>query len=228
MPFKLAVVFGSVFALAGCASQEGVGFARDPYINKGIAKHAALPPGAEVVEAEETNERSEVASVIVIGRTSAYRDIPPEDAEHHYERYRESYEAWGVKGEPSMSFADFQESIAGWTRIKLAGVPLLFASYVKALVPRDVLGEVGFQDSFNTVLFQMSSDLVAAKSNPDGALEVVALLCKDEFGSSDCDSAFRKGVYDAATGTQLEGKFELKEDGARIDPATYELKEDPR
>ena len=61
-----------------------------------------------------------------------------------------------------------------------------------------------------------------------GALEVVALLCKDEFGSSDCDSAFRKGVYDAATGTQLEGKFELKEDGARIDTETYELLEESR
>lgn len=225
-PLKFTVIFACVVALAGCASQEGISLAPDPYINKAVAKYAALPPGAELVEMEESDEageRSAVADIIVIGRTSAYREIPADAAERHFDKYRKAYEAWGVQGEPAMTLEEFRETIAGWTKIKLAGVPLLFATYVKALVPKDVLDEVGFQESVSTVLFQMSSDLVAAKTNPDGAFEVVALLCKDDFGSSDCDSEYKNGVYDAATGRQLKGKFKIKEGGRTIDPETFVL-----
>lgn len=104
------------------------------------------------------------------------------------------------------------------------GVPLLFAGYAKALVPKSVLDEVNFEPTVATVLFQTSSDLVAAKTNTDGALEIVARLCEDKLGTSECAADFENGLYDAATGKELKGKLMFKEErGDRIDPTTYRL-----
>lgn len=226
---RLVGLIACVAALGGCVSQEGVSFGKSPYINAHFAEYAALPPGAvpaETDDEESESERSSIESVIVIGRTSAYREISADEAAEEYEKYRKQYrKAWGVENEPAVSLESFTETIAGWTRIKIMGVPLLFAGYVKALVPKSVLDEVDFEPSATTILLQLSSDLVATKMNADGALEIVALLCKDELGTSECSDDYENGLYDAASGKELKSKLVFKDEkrGDRIDPATYRL-----
>lgn len=216
---RIAAVFLFAFLATGCVSQEGIGIGTQPYVNSGMVKYSRLP----TAEAEDGDER--VTNVTMIGTLSAYRGFDAADYSREYEKYVKSFEKWESGTEPSLSFEEFSATMAGWTKVKLFGIPLIAAAYVKALVPKEMLDDVKFESRVGTFLLQTSSDLVAAVSNDDGAFVISALLCADVDGFTKCSKQYHKGVFDAATGKKLKGKLRVKEDGVVIDPLTFKVTE---
>ena len=206
---------------SGCVTAEGIGFTSDPYVNKSFVKYGALPDAS--TEAESGDRKNAVTGYIVVGTVSAFREFKRENIEEEYKDYAEDFELWGTGRQPNLGLEDFSKIIRGWTRIKVVGVPLLFAGYVKGLVPYEAARDIDFEPVLATALFQSSSDLVAAKTNSDGILTVVTVLCKDTAGYSECAKSYKKGVFDSNTGLKLSGKLEVSEGGPRIDPITFEL-----
>lgn len=215
LKFVLLLVGGALST--GCVSQEGIGVGTQPYVSVGMVKYSRLPNA----EPEEGDER--VANVTLIGTLSAYRGFDADDYEREYEKYAKGFEKWESGTEPNLSFEGFSETMAGWTNVKVFGIPLIAAAYMKALVPRDVIGEVDFESGFGTFLLQSSSDLVAAVSNDDGAFVVKELLCPDTQGFTECKKQYHRGIFEAATGKELRSKLRIKEDGVHIDPATFKI-----
>jgi hypothetical protein len=219
----LVVIFCS-----GCVTAEGIGLGSDSYVNQGFVKYGGLPTTRESTQdAEQPESDATVTRLILVGNLSAFRDIDDSDVAEEYARYLNAYEAWESDRPPSLSLSDFSESIAGWTRVKIMGVPLLFAGYVKSLVSKDIVDIVGFEPAISTFLFQSSSDLVAARTNDDGAFVVISHLCPDTAESATCRKAYKKGLYDAATGVRIKSKLKLDENGPVIDTETFQLIKQP-
>jgi hypothetical protein len=91
------------------------------------------------------------------------------------------------------------------------------------LVPSDIQATIRFPSVFGTLMVQESGDLVVAKSNEDGYFLIVGVLCKDLEDYADCAGKYRKGLFDATTGSELScSSLEPKESGHRIDIASYQ------
>lgn len=220
--FRYLIPALAVLICSGCVTAEGVGLpSSDSYVNKGFVKYGTLPDSS--VETQTSGSSSPVTGMIAVGTVSAFRELKPDDVAAEYKKYARDFEVWNVERPPILGPEEFSTLISGWTRIKIMGVPLLFAGYVKALVPIDAAVDVDFEPAVATALFQSSSDLVAAKTNPDGVFSIVSLLCKDQAGYSDCAKDYKKGVFDSKTGLKIGGKMKLVEDGPRIDPVTFRL-----
>lgn len=209
---------------AGCVSYEGLGISSVAYINPHIQEYHTLPGVTEYGDDEEERaKRTDLTRVIAIGTVSVLREFEPDEYEKEYARYVEDFEGWGVDREPSVSFAEFSESIAGWSRIKGFHIPLLGGMYMSVLVPKSIMSEVEFESGVAVVMLSTSSDLVAAENNDDGAFLLTKMLCRDKKGYHACKKEYHRGVFDAATGKELDGKSRFKEGGYRIDPATYKV-----
>ena len=211
-----AVCLVAVLA-TGCVSQEGIGIGTQPYVNGGMVKYSRLP----TAEPEEGDER--VTNVTLIGTLSAYRGFAADEYQGEYEKYVEGFEKWESGTEPSLSLEEFSATMAGWTKVKIFGIPLIAAAYVKALVPKDLLDDVKFEPGVGTFLLQTSSDLVAAVSNDDGAFVISERLCADVDGFTKCSRQYHKGIFETATGQELKSKLRLKEDGVVIDTVTFKV-----
>ncbi len=202
----------------GCVSAEGVSLGQQPYINSGFTKYGGHPDRAE------TDSNPRVTGLILVGTVSALREFDEEDKITEYEKYARAFEAWGTDKPPELSAADFVRTMTGWTKIKFAGVPLLGAAYCKALVSVDSVSTVDFEPSLATFMLQTSSDLVAARTNSDGAFVIDSLLCKDDQDDfAECSRRYRKGMFDADSGLKIKSKLKTDPDGPRIDPVTYLL-----
>ena len=149
---------------SGCVTAEGVSLGWQPYINSSFVKYGGHPDRAE----SEPDGR--VTALIVVGTLSAFRELDAADKAREYERYVDSFRAWGIGKPPQLSAEEFGRSMRGWTKMKIFGVPLLVAAYMKALVPDSIADDVEFEPAITTTLFQASGDLVAARTNADGAL----------------------------------------------------------
>ena len=206
---------------SGCVTAEGIHLGSDPYVNQGFVKYGRLPDAPP--ETDPDDSKSAVTGLIVVGTVSAFREIKPEDAEAEYRKYVRAFESWEADRHPNLGSEEFSRTIRGWTRIKVFGVPLLFAGYVKALVPVEITEDVDFEPVIATFLLQTSSDLVAARTNSDGAFVVETLLCEDRASYSECAQSYEKGVFDATTGLKLDGKLKVSESGPRIDPISFRI-----
>ena len=60
-------------------------------------------------------------------------------------------------------------------------------------------------------------------SNEDGAFIIAEMLCRDRKGYHACKDQNHRGIFDAATGKELGSKGKFREDGYRIDLATYKV-----
>ncbi|MDJ0917378.1 MAG: hypothetical protein QNJ05_06395 [Woeseiaceae bacterium] len=208
----------------GCVSAEGISLGTQPYISPDFAEYAAHPD-REATEAQTESDPRGVTELILIGNVSAFREFDEDDKTAEYEKYARAFEAWGIDQPPQLDAEAFAQTIRGWTKIKIVGVPLLLAAYIKALVPSETANDVEFESAVATFMLQTSSDLVAARTNADGAFVIDTLLCSDsrDRGYTNCAKRYHRGVYDADTGLRIKSKLKLDEDGPRIDPATYVL-----
>lgn len=207
-------------AVSGCVTAEGISLGTEqPYISAYFVKYGSLP------DAALANPVSKVNELILVGTLSAYREIAPENAAKEHKKYVESFETWEAGRPPNLSLDEFSTTISGWTQIKVSGVPLIYACYVKSLVSSEILRDADFEPAVATFLLQTSSDLVAARTNSDGAFVIEAVLCRDQPGSgyTECASGYKKGVFDAATGRKVKGKMEVSEKGPQIDTLTYRV-----
>ena len=217
------LLIGSVVS-SGCVSYEGVGFNKVSYINPGMQKYASLEGETDYGDTEdEAAGRSDITEAIAIGTVSVFREFEGDDYEKAYARYVGNFEDWGVDRGPSVSLAEFRDRYAGWTRIKGFHIPLVGAMFIPVLVHRSVVGEVEFESGMSTVLLATSSDLVATVTNEDGAFVIAEMLCRDKKGYHTCKAQYHRGIFDAATGKELDGKSQFKEDGYRIDLKTYKV-----
>ncbi len=197
----------------------------DPYISTMIVDHTQLADA----ESDTTSSASgtPVTGVIVVGTVSAYREIAPKDTESEYENYAKSFERWEVDRQPDLRLEDFSSNIRGWTRVKLFHVPMVLATYVKALVPAEGAEDVDFEPAISTFLFQSGRDLVAARTNSDGAFVIEALLCKDQPGYYECTKRYKYGLFDSKTGQKLRLDFKRADGGPWIDPETFQVVDSP-
>ena len=139
------LLLGSVLA-SGCVSYEGVGFSKVSYINPGMQKFAKLDGETDYGDNEkEAAQRTDLTEVIAIGTVTVFREFDGDDYEKAFARYVKNFEDWGVSRGPSVSFEEFKDRYAGWTRIRVLHIPLLVGQYMAVLVHRSVVGEVEFE-----------------------------------------------------------------------------------
>lgn len=214
-----AALLLSIASLVGCITVEGVSFESQAYIDPKFVKLGKLLDATgHQQEADDNNPQSQLTGYIVIGTVSAFREFNSDNVAREYDNYLADFDTWEIDRDPALSFEEFSRTIAGWTKIKIWGVLMLMAEYSKSLVSKEVIEHVDFQDP---VLFQLSRDLVAARTNSDGALVVVSLLCKKNQEFTNCASEYRKGIFDSSTGKELKESLAPKENGALIDTETY-------
>lgn len=218
---KLWLALLAAAICSGCVSAEGVSLAPQPYVNREFVKYGRLPDAPPETDADDSEAK--VTGLIVVGTVSAFREIGPQNAEAAYKKYVKAFEKWKSGRQPNLGFEEFSRTIGGWTRIKVLGVPLVFASYVKALVSVDATEDVDFEPAIATFLLQSSSDLVAATTNSDGVFVVNALLCEDRTGLTECAQSYELGIFDATTGSKLDGRLNVSKSGLRIDPVTFRI-----
>ena len=219
---RIALLLLGTALASGCVTYEGVGFSKHSYISSDFQKYASLEGETDYGDSdEEALARQDITEAIAIGTVTVFREYEADDYEEEYARYVEDFERWGVGRGPSVSMDEFRNRYAGWTRLKGFHIPLVGAAFVPALVHRSVVGEIEFESGVATVILATSSDLVATITNEDGAFVIAEMLCRDEKGYHACKDQYHRGFFDAATGKELDGKGQFKEDGYRIDLATY-------
>ena len=206
--FRLPTALLLVACLTGCVTKEGVGFQRitlhDPDYHTASARWTKEHPGTPL-------------AVIAIGYTSAYRAIDDTTAGALFEEYANAVRLLDPDAARSLSIADFRAAYAGWSLLKVDGIPGISGSYLPVLVPHDMASKVRFASTMSTVLVQNAEDLVAAPVDRRGFFVLDRLLCAEGDAFDACDARYSRGVFDAASGAQLDGKYAPMDDGTRID-----------
>ena len=220
----LALILAAIVS-SGCVTREGIGISSDPYISTIIVDHIQLADAASDTASGESG--APVTGVIAVGTVSAYREIAPNNAESEYKEYAKSFERWEVDRQPDLGLEDFSSSIRGWTRVKVFQVPMVLSTYFRVLVPREGVEDVQFEPTISTFLFQSGRDLVAARTNSDGAFVIEALLCKDQPGYYECTKRYKYGLFDSETGQKLRLDFKRADGGPWIDPETFQVVDSP-
>jgi len=217
--YKTAAAGLTMAVLAGCVvAPEGFGFINErlTFGDADLAKFGRLPDDPSV---DGTSDW--VTELIAIGQTAPYRPIDgEEEANHLYGMYLEYFDNWHLSRDPVMSYEQFKESVAGWTKIQIFS-NLGFSYYRSAFVPRTIVGEIGYPSVGGKIFASDDGDLVAAYTNEDGVCFVKTILCKESSADfSECRDKYQIGVFDASTGEKLDGKLQVKTGAPRIDPNT--------
>jgi len=199
----------------GCAtSQEGVSFGEHEL---GVE---------EIIEQRESRSDEALGEVpvdlILIGKVSAFRPLSSKNTEEIYAEYVDFASRLNPGRPVSLSAEEFGREIAGWTKLKTFSVPMIVSNYEFALVPIGLHEKIYYPSGFGTVMVQDSGDLVAARINVDGYFLVDKILCKEQSDYSACADNYYKGLFNGATGEELDYKTLTPEDsGKQIDPASY-------
>lgn len=82
-------------------------------------------------------------------------------------------------------------------------------------------------DPVTTFFFQSGRDLVAARTNSDGAFVIEALLCEDQPGYYECTKRYKYGLFDSRTGQKLKLDLTRANGGTWIDPETFQVVDPP-
>jgi hypothetical protein len=218
MLLKLKVRFGLVvFALSilGCvATQEGVAIVGTPTTRYGsihlYSCHKNLessPKGSP----EKCNKQ-----LIIIGKASAFREFESADYSKFYKHYLELANLINPEGEPSLSFEQFSQEFAGWTRLKWKEIVLAGDFYEDALVTKKLRWVIDFPSSTATILYQGEGDLVLARSNPDGFFVIESVLCREDQDSGRGNCGHPQGIFDAETGSEVDHNLEPVSGGKQI------------
>ncbi|HEU4619459.1 MAG TPA: hypothetical protein VFV10_15585 [Gammaproteobacteria bacterium] len=219
----------AVVMCAGCASShEGAKLASAPYVDAALVEYGRLPERPDHLhEAHNTDSGSNITGLIAIGTVTVLREYTQESFKAEYDDYSESFATWGSGLDPTLTFDEFSETMSGWTLVRFFQVPMLYGLYAKSLVPKSLAANVQFDTPFAAVMVGASGDLVAARTNADGAFVLTAVLCKRQptsgFVSEQCAESYEPGIFDAATGKQLTSKLALKRHGRRIDLQTFRV-----
>ena len=162
------------------------------------------------------------SDLIIVGTASAFRPLTGGNADEIYAEYIAFAERLHVDRSAAYSQEEFVLAFAGWTRIKVFNIPLVYGEYEYALVPNGLHETIRFPSGFGTFLAQESGDLLAARTNVDGYYIVTEILCKDEAGYSACADGYQKGLFDGFTGEELDPRnLTPKDSQKRIDPISY-------
>ena len=199
-------------AMAGLASACASVAEKPEFVPGWYAKSAALP----AADLPSPDDGGPITGLIAIGPVTHRRAFDDANIGWGYQRYQIAYFKWLEERPPAVSYADFSSRYSGWTQV----VPFK-ASILKlkldALVPGDLPA--------NVVTEPATPNLVAARTNADGVLEVVALLCAwtgSEAEFETCKADYPTGLFDQQTGWEIAmTRTAIKKNGERIDTSSY-------
>jgi hypothetical protein len=209
----LLVLAATYLALTGCvAMQEGPGFTGSAQFG---SNHWYLCHKNEENAKGEAESIAQVCNreLILIGRASAFREFEGVDVSEFYNDYKEFAVMIGSDSFPEVSYEKFNAEFAGWTRLKVFSIPGIFGSYEDVLVPQRLRGKIDFASSAETILYQGTGDLVAAKTNADGFFVAYKVLCEEDVNFQSCVKNHPTGVFDATTGVQVTRSMKPAEGG---------------
>ena len=206
---RLLILMFCLFLFTGCTvTKEGI------IAGNLMKKFAGI--NLEKCKADKCPEK-----IITIGTVSAVRNI--DDYKTMYGTYVYAAEKFVGEDEVNLSEQGFVESIGGWTVLQVFKIPLVGAEYVPVFIPSNVLADIDYASTAETILYQGTGDLVVAESNADGVLLVDRVLCKKKNSYIPCKRQYYRAVFDAYTGEQLGRNYKVKRNGRSIDVENYKL-----
>lgn len=228
------VIVGVSLAVSACSTTKGPGrdgiplFSSAPKTDAEVGKlRAQLEQNAKSSGAKAAAEGAVAGAarpgVIVVGSVGSFRELAAEIRSEYYQKsYMVASERWHPGTKPSLSEQEFSDVVAGYTSLTTWNIPGLVARRtISAVLPGDVQ-KIDFPSKFTAHMFGTTGDLVAARSNDDGAFFVSTVLCKESSPDySKCAALYERGNYDANTGVEINTDMTQKSDGARIDVTTY-------
>jgi hypothetical protein len=220
------IVFACVWMIAGCAvSKDGIGFAqRPPDANKVAAMKEQLQQNAEASPSSsgpsEASATQKHPGILVVGTTGPLRPID-DKAHDFYGAYLKAAEKWHPGVPAVLSEAEFQQRLAGWASIQIAGIPGIGSIRMRMLIPADLARDTRFASAAGSLLVGTTGDLVGAKLDVDGLLWLDRVLCRDDSSYHACSQDYEKGVFDENTGQELDRDRKPKPNGRLVDATSY-------
>lgn len=222
----ITLVIISNILLSGCAmTRDGVQLSGPSGSKKSMEEmKSKLESNAAKATADElmtSSVESRQGGSIVVGELGPYRAMDERDLKKEYKFYVKISETFNKDKAPSISEADYIKTYSGWTSVEVWSIPGFLWRRQNAMVPRDLAPSLNHSSTWASNAYGATGDLVGCKSNKDGVISVVQLLCKD--GDKDCYKAYRRGIYEINTGRELSNDFKLKDSKVKIDPISFKL-----
>jgi hypothetical protein len=214
--------------VSGCAvTADGIGPAHHPPDADKVAQVRdqlqhnvqAAPPNA----ASDGVSQTVNPGIVVVGTTGPLRSIEDKSRDGFYAAYLKVAEQWHPGTAATMSHEEFEEKLAGWASLQIAGIPGIGSIRLRMLVPEGVVHDAQFASTAGSFLFGATGDLVVARSDGDGLLWLDRVLCRDDHSYSTCAKDYQKGVFDENTGQALDRDRKPKPHGATLDLASYKV-----
>lgn len=225
---RIFLALSCVWMIAGCAvSKDGIGLAhRPPDANKVETVREQLQRNANILtptspDVDPLSATKKHPGFLVIGTTGPLRPTEAKDRGGFYDAYVKAAERWHPNVAPVLSESEFQQKLAGWASIQIAGIPGIGSIRMRMLVPTDVAGETHFASASGSFLFGTTGDLVAAKLDVDGLLWLERILCKDDSTYHACAGDYEKGVFDENAGHELDRDRKPKPNGHTVNIDSY-------
>lgn len=224
---RILIMLGCVAMIAGCAvSKDGIGFAQRPPDAKRVAAvHDQLQQNAETSSSSsgpsETPAIQKHPGILVIGTTGPLRPIDDKSQNDFYGAYLKAAEKWHPGVPAVLSEAEFQQRLAGWASIQIAGIPGIGSIRMRMLVPADLARDTRFASAAGSFLVGTTGDLVGAKLDVDGLLWLDRVLCRDDNSYHACSQDYEKGVFDENTGQELDRERKPKPNGRLVNVTSY-------
>ncbi|MEZ5278091.1 MAG: hypothetical protein R3F07_17040 [Opitutaceae bacterium] len=184
--------------------------------------NSARPPRPNPSSDEEIGQYR-VTEVIVIGNTSAYRELKGKGLDRAFREYQGFAHQLHPGRSPIYNLETFSTEYSGWTRLKILSVPTVVGKYETVIVPRRFRSAIAYSHPIGTALVQGTGDLVAARTTEEGVLAIVEQLCPEDSNYGDCSDCYRRGIFDGKTGVELNEDLTPRKPTNRIDPRTYRL-----
>jgi hypothetical protein len=174
---------------------------------------------------ESATETEVQPGILIIGNVGTRRDIPERVRSAFYQKvYMTTAKKWMTGPAPEVSEGIFARDFGAYTAITTWSVPGVIAGRRQGLVRVADLENIGFSKSMTTLFFNATGDLVAARTNLDGAVIVDKILCRDSDSDySKCAAQYTRGDFDRNTGQEIGSDMKPKVGGARIDVTTYKV-----
>jgi len=214
--------------LSGCAvTADGIGPAQHPPDADKVAQVRdqlqhniqAAPP----TTASEAVTQTVIPGIVVVGTTGPLRAIDDKSRDGFFAAYLKVAEQWHPGTPARMSHEEFEEKLAGWASLQIAGIPGIGSIRLRMLVPQGVVHDAQFASTAGSFLFGTTGDLVVARSDGDGLLWLDRVLCRDDHSYSTCAKDYQKGIFDENTGQALDRDRKPKPHGAMLDLANYKV-----
>ena len=250
MKFLKLLAIGAAILLSGCAiTKDGVLFPGGTAPNKAdvsdfmkrndISNPAAAPEktgeqavvtavekqaiksGAKKIVVDSVNEIRGKAKLIIVGTVMSRNELTPKQLDERYDVYEKNMLA--AKRPLAMSRQWYTSTIGGVVNLKVGGITGVYTRMYPVEMDKEMMGKINFPSTFNTLMFGASSDLVAAEDDGERVLQITRILCSEKSSDfSECSGKFAKGIFQGKDGLEIDTNLKIKEDGAKIDTATYQ------